>query len=190
MMVMYTEEELILKWREAHGLAPFEGALESDGEAQMEAMIREKLRNWYARLLLEAPVERLPQQEMSSAVREGKKTANGMMFKLPSRGVRVVSVKLPEWEEPVSVFHKVGSYAHRRQRDLWLRSGEKDPVAVIDGSMMYIYGTEPITASLSEGDAKEKVGANFGARLEHLIMVAAPEDGTYEFDEADMDFSK
>ena len=170
MNVVYTEDELIAYYRQINGLAH---TYNEESDTSLEALLRQRLRTWYATLLLTGPVERLPARDVHRQIEYAKLISNGMMLRLPSEGGRPVSVKLPEWEVPVTRFHAIGSAAHLRQRDYWLQSTPDDPVAVLDGDTLYIYGIA------------DRVQINTNTQIDHLIMTAKPEDGTYQFDESD-----
>lgn len=179
-MVRYTEEALMQAWRESHGLGLSGHEEWSAGEDHLEALLRGRLRSWYAGLLRTAPAERLPRRDLKDSVREIWITGLGaLMLRLPEAGSRLLEVKLPEWDEPVRVFHRPGSPAARRQLDSWRRSTPADPVVILSGETVIIYGLR----SMPEG--RERVAPDPGARLERLVMTAWPADGSYEFDMED-----
>ncbi|MCM1320096.1 MAG: hypothetical protein NC217_06900 [Muribaculaceae bacterium] len=170
MLTSYTESSLIAHYRQIHGIS---ATYNDESDNNFNALLRQRLRSWYANLLLTAPAERLPTRDLRTRIERARLIPNGMMITLPQEGARLVSVKAPEWAAPITTFHSIGSPAHLRQRNYWLQSTPDDPVGVLDGDILYIYGIATHTS------------ANPLTNLEYLIMTAAPEDGTYQFDDAD-----
>ncbi|MCM1225400.1 MAG: hypothetical protein NC548_64235, partial [Lachnospiraceae bacterium] len=80
------------------------------------------------------------------------------------------------WGVPVRQFFPLGSPAHHRQSDSWLRSTPDNPTVILDKDTIFIYGL---------ATALQKVAANPAARLERLLMTAWPSDGSYSFDHQD-----
>lgn len=170
MLDTYTETELISHYRQINGLAL---TYNEASDKSLDTLLRQRLRTWYSHLLMTAPSERLPKRDVRGLITSARLITNGMMLTLPEEGVRPVSVKMPEWDTPVTRFYEPGSPAHLRQRDYWLQSTPYDPVAVLDGDTLYIYGIA------------DRNHINVSTQMEHLIMTARPIDGTYQFDAAD-----
>ena len=178
MMRHYTERELIERIRRARGLAVLGHESWCASDEHIDARIAEELRVWYARLLRTAPAERLPVRDLKEQVQECRYTAaGGLALRLPREGRRLVEVRLPEWRDPVRVFHAPGSGAERRQRDSLRRSTVADPVAVLDGDVLTLYA---LAASV-----RNAVSPDPGARLERLLMTAPPAEGGYTFEDED-----
>lgn len=180
-MVRYSEQELATAWREEHGIAQMPGSTGGVGETQMEALIRRRLRCWYAKLLYTVPYERAPIRDLKESVKEGWYTSQGaLMLRLPAEGCRLVEVMLPEWDKPVRVFHEPGSPAALRQLDRWRRSDERDPVVIMHRDTLMIYGLRAEDAVAAS--EQMRVAPAIGNRLSRLLMTAWPENGDYEFD--------
>lgn len=183
-MLTYTEDALIEALRQANGLAAFGHEDWYAGEQHIDERLRLRLRSWYRALLRTAPPERLPRRDLKDSVSEARLTPGGTLsLRLPAEGARLVEVRLPEWELPLTRFYAPGSPAERRQSDPLRRSTPADPVAIVSGDLLTIYGLRDLS-SLSSPDNRA-AQASPAARLESLIMTAPPADGSYTFDPQD-----
>ena len=185
-----TEKELIAEYRKRNGLETGLNGVSVNGvsEEYLEALLTQRLRSWYSELLATGDPAHLPVLDLKEKVQEAR-FANGVLtLRLPREGYRLLSVKVPEWPMAVTRFAASGSYMEQLQSDQWLRATPQTPLVVHDGPWLRLYGVPAATLSTSGGTAtgqQQAPGLNAALRLEHLMMTAWPEDGSYEFDPAD-----
>lgn len=186
----YTEDELILAWRQTHGLAPQPETINSEFDNHLNAQIRTMIRSWYSSLLRSAPVERLPQLDLTNQIQDIVSIEpNAVIIPLPRQGYQPVSIKMMGWSEPVTQFNAPGSPVHLRQSDVWRRSSVHDPAVIQNHSFLIVYGLKdfslPTPAEMKTAGTADRAAPNPASRVESLIMTAWPADGSYQFDADD-----
>lgn len=174
---MYTEDELLQEWKSRLGLLEQDcGCTVSchDGKA-LDAVLKSRLRSWYARQLRHAPGEWLPCQELSDEVEWARTDEQGeLRLLLPERGGRPLSLKLRGWRRAIYRFCDPGSVEEALSRFPGLRPTVDEPLAILDGRVL-----RAMPAPERMGDTADDV--------EELLMTASPGEGLYELSEALLD---
>lgn len=162
-----SEGEMLALWKRVHRLEDLrrECVIERVDGINLDAYLTERMRQWYSQLLLTAPVEWLPVEDLREEVTLSVESAGGyVVAKLPSRCVRVLEVRLSGWRTGVCRMSPPESEAALRQRTPWLRAGVADPVVVDHGDHLLLYG-------IGEGEPS----------LASARCVAVPAGGRYRF---------
>ena len=168
MMMNLSELEMLNLWKLHHGYSTprRDCSLERDDDAEIDSLLLDEMRAWYANLLLTASPDLLPVEDVSNDCTVTK-MADGMVeMKLPSRCVRVLAVRLSAWKRDATAIHAAGSEADFRQSVEWLRGTVQHPVAIADGGNVLRLYTVPTGAT---------------AAAEKVLCVVRPADGSYQF---------
>lgn len=142
----------------------------------LDALITDRIRSWYATLLLTEDPALLPVRDLAAQVDTARRiSSNCIEIELPEKGVRPLSVKLTDWPLPLSRFHTPDSPEALRQRSPRLQATPRHPLAVSTGHHLLLYGLESAKAFTS--DSSPSMAPDFALRqLEQLRMVAFPEE--------------
>lgn len=168
MLSTYTLKEMKELWRHRLGLLVDDcgcAVTRHDGTS-LDALITDRIRCWYAGLLITQSPELLPVREMSPEVISGRYLGdNCIEVQYPEKGVRPVSVLLDDWEQPLSRFHSPQSPEAMRQSSRRLAATPGHPLAVDEARILRLYGIR--TSGILNRTAL--------SRLMSLRMVAWPE---------------
>ena len=105
-----------------------------------DSIIEELLDESAMEVLLKAPFYRLPVADGKSAANATKDSSDNKIGKLnlPEKFVRLVSLKMQSWLQPVTAFALPGDAVATKQSNKYIRGGVAKPVAVL-----YKGGTQP-----------------------------------------------
>ena len=184
----YQEDELVRLLLLTNGLGELPQTVATEGSDRLNTDAKMRLRKWYASLLATAPADEVNTEDLKSEIREAWYTSSGAMcVRLPERGVRLVEVRLPEWDRGVRAFARPGDAAALNQLNAELRATPARPVVILGEEVITIYGLNDLSAAAevtagSRITQAPSVGADPGARFKSLRMTAQPADGSYVFD--------
>lgn len=185
MLTTYSLKEMTEIWRRRLGLLTDDcgcAVTRHDGTS-LNALIADRIRAWYASLLLTAESSLLPVSDLSEEVTAARRvSANCIEIDIPDRGVRPILVQLSDWEEPVGIFLSPDSPESLRQRCSRLAASPRHPLAVVAGRTMRLYGLRTSTAKDSGAVNAPDMLLH---RIEKLLMVVAPkEKDTFSLDQS------
>lgn len=167
-LLSFSQSEMLEEWKMRKGL--FSGlrdcTAERDDGVDVDGLLLREIDSWYARLLAEAPIDCLPVEDVAleCTVEIGADLRVDVV--LPSRCVRLVSMKMKSWQEAVAQFEKEGGMLALRQANAWLRGGVCNPVCIAGIGRIRAYSAAAATDE-----------------LERLETVCFPENGNYVFTE-------
>lgn len=133
----------------------------TDG-ADVERVMLDRMRAWYADMLATQPADKLPLSDMAAEIEVSIDESGAGTAMLPARCLRVVLVMAHGWERPAVIVTDPESDLAAEQACEFTRGGTVSPVAVIDHGVMKLY-TPP--------------GGN--AKLSRVLCVMRPPEGTY-----------
>lgn len=180
----YTLTEMEGIWRRRLGLLDDDcGCVVTrhDGTS-LNALIADRIRSWYAELMHKAEIQLLPIRDVTDEIQTIHLiSGNCIEIELPVKGLRVISVKLDDWAEPLDVISSNDSDAAALQHNRFLRATPRRPVAIVSGHTLRLYG-------LSNESKENVTESNLRSRLTRLTMVAYPETSdTYILDTSLLD---
>lgn len=146
MKLKLTEEELLGRWRVLRAIDPLRSDVEieltgpDDGTVAADALYRSEMREWYLRLLDEADLSHLHQEDIADKVSLRLNGDGTGTITLPEGCRRVAGVKLTNWSEEVELTAPDSETA-RRQQSAYTRAGKRHPVVIWKGNRLHLYGT-------------------------------------------------
>jgi len=184
----------------------------SDG-IDLDAYLKDRIDGWYANLLLTAPVEWLPVEDIKDDVSLSLLSGRIVVAKLPAQAVRPVEWRLDGWAVAVTQFDAPDSPADLRQRSTWTRARVNRPVIIDHGDRLLLYcappetissetaseavdGTTVITSSKAAvtdtattdtSSVDTEASSLYGVTLLMARCVVRPTDGHYRFHTAALD---
>lgn len=140
-----SESEMLALCKQVMKLEPArrDCTVEREDGIDIDAWIMTRARAWYANLLLEAPVSRLPVEDIKNKMVAVNCCEGVVEVIYPSQLVRPVEWKLEGWSHSVSQFAQPGDSIDMQQHNLWTRGGKFNPVAVDHGDRMMLYSIDP-----------------------------------------------
>ncbi len=167
-MRSFTEEELLTEWRRRLGLLSQDcGCLVNRHDAtDLDALLRGRLRSWYASLLGRAPSALLPQRDIAGEAVQMENGDGWQRIELPASCGRLVSLRLEGWQRSVCRTEAPGSAAEEIARFPGLEPTADQPLALAEGRLIW---------------------ARPAGRVRELVMVMPPVDGSYMLDESLLD---
>lgn len=134
----------------------------------LDRLLRHRIEGWYARQLLDLPIEELPLTEIADRLTPARRPDGSAEVSLPEGTVRVAGVMMEGWHRPATVTSDPTSPLAQEQRNPYSRGGVAEPVAVVyrDGRM-----------SLHTPPPGEM-------RLTSVTAVVRPEDGSFPLTDA------
>lgn len=147
-----TEEEMLALCKRVMHLEPArrDCAIEREDGVDVDQWIKMRARSWYARLLMEAPLEWLPVEDLKDEI-PVTDCGNGVVMAITAgRCIRPVEWQLEGWHHSVSQFALPGDSVAMLQRNPWTRGGACQPVTVDHGNWLMLYSlprdTSPVLA--------------------------------------------
>lgn len=170
MMISLDEEDMLELWKTRLRLLPArrDCVIERDDGIDIDQVLLQDIKEWYAWLLWHGNVAWLPVEDVSNDVMAQIDDEGVVTVPLPSQCVRPVEWKLGGWKCGVTRFYQPGSYEAMCQRNIYLRGDIYAPVAVLHDNRLVLY-------SLSPGDVPSVSVAR---------CVVRPADGSYRFSQA------
>lgn len=177
MLKTYSLDEMLEIWKQNLGILEDDcGCIVTrhDGDSLHKLLIR-NIRSWYATLLRTKNPALLPIEDLHSEADVSIESDNCLAITPPRRGVRLLSVKLTDWDIHLGTVAAADSDVARLQASHHFAATPRRPVAIFLGSRYLLYGLKTDITYIK----------NPALLLESLIMVAAPSDSdTFTLDES------
>lgn len=163
--VNFSENEMLAMWKRLMHIDVVrrECVVERDDGIDLDDMLRTRLRQWYAHLLLTAPIHWVPVEDLRAEVSLAADADGVVTAQLPQRCVRPVEWQMGGWQHSVTMFNDPASPQARAQQSHWLRGGNAQPVIVQYDNRLLLYGIVPGASPV----------------LLQARCVAIPDDGRY-----------
>lgn len=171
-------------WKRRMGLATDPDVEGTGIDNSLDAKLRDDIRAWYADLLLTAPANLLPAEDLRDEASAKGAGDNCMEITFPERGVRFISLKLADWPARVDFTYSPESLRARMQHNPFTRATPDRPVVVSHRRRLMAYGLKSGLPLPEEGNEAKAPPFRPLPEIEILEMVAAPADGSYCLDEA------
>lgn len=139
--------------------------VERDDGIDLDAWLALRLEQWYAQLLMTAPVEWLPVEDVAAEVTLTADERGMVTATVPARCVRPVEWRLQGWYCSVTTFLRPGDALVGLQLNPWTRGGACRPAAIDHGDHLVLCGA--VDGSVP--------------RLSVARCVVRPADGHYRF---------
>lgn len=152
-MINLSESEMLKTWKRIMHIDTVrrECTIERDDGIDIDDLLINRLRQWYAHLLLTAPIELLPIEDLRAEVAVTADEQGVVTATLPERCVRPVEWQLAGWSHAVTHFAEPGSAIDVAQRSRWTRFGSQRPVAVKHDNHLLLYSIMPgITPTITQ----------------------------------------
>lgn len=201
MIKRYEERELIELWKVKRGLLPSPSTGELEQYTPLDARIAIEIREWYNNLLLTADSRYLPVEDVASESESEYVSDSGMDVTVPSRAVRFVELKMPEWRVGRRLLNSPADDLSLLQGFALAAGSVEQPVIVDMWPTLHVHGVKArkteisgeITDKPAESDESavpvtysvgdETIPAYAPPVIERLLCVVRPETGIYLFDE-------
>lgn len=172
MKKVFTSDEMLRYWKRRLGLPLEEPGCDVMG---LDDKLRDDIRIWYADLLLKAPPEYLPVENVAAECSTCYISDNAAAIYPPVRAVRLVSLKMKEWSldeiETFSPYSETG----RLQGNRLTRATVDEPVVLSRPGRLEAHGINvPDDAEIIPSGHGPQ--GNRGPRPEYLEMVVMPHD--------------
>lgn len=167
MIKTFSKEDMLAIWKRRYGLSASPGLSGLNDLNALDRLLLQEIDLWYDKLLLTAPPELLPREDIADEATPLWLTSNCAEIEFPPRGVRLLRLKMEGWERDVSRFVEPGSVEASMQNLMWARATPERPVAVLFGERVEVHGFE--------NPGRTPV-------VLRLEMVVRPTDGSYILD--------
>lgn len=165
-----SSEEMLSLWKLAtmHEPARLDCVIERTDGIDLDLLLRHRIEGWYARQLLDLPIEELPLTEIAHRLTPVRRADGSAEVSLPEGTMRVAGVMMEGWHRAATVTANPESALAQEQRNPYSRGGAAEPVAIVyrDGRM-----------SLHTPPPGEM-------RLTSVTAVVRPEDGSFQLTDA------
>ena len=140
-MMDLSADEMLELYKTMTHLAPVrrECTIERDDGIDLDAWLTLRLQQWYAQLLLTAPVEWLPVEDVKSDVLLQADACGVVTAQLPPQCVRPVEWRLAGWCNSVTHFLGPQDPLVRLQLNPWTRGNACHPAAIDHGDHLVLY---------------------------------------------------
>ena len=113
--------------------------VERDDGIDLDDWLTLRLQQWYAHLLMSAPVEWLPVADVTAGVTLQQLDNGVVIAMLPQNCVRPVEWRLDAWHCSVTDFLKPADPIIALQNNPWTRGGVNNPAAIDHGDHLVLY---------------------------------------------------
>lgn len=150
-MLNLTREEMLNYYKTLTHTTPVlrDCTLERADGIDLDAYMLQRLDQWYATVLAQAPAEFLPIDDVKDEVRLTLLPSGVVSANVPARCVRPVEWMLSDWRHSVTLMALPGSPQALAQRSPWTQAGPNDPVIVDHGNHLLLCSTGSATPTLS-----------------------------------------
>lgn len=179
MLKTFTQSEMLTYWKRRLGLKASPVLAGENDLTEVDRKLLDDIDIWYDDVLLSAPVEKLPVRNVAPDVIAYYVDDNSAEIALPDECLRLVSVKMRDWEGDETEAYSVYSDIARLQRNRLTRATIDEPVVVRRPGRLVVHG---LNAPVAAYAAADKPSVKHEAALERLEMVVRPPEGTYILD--------
>lgn len=130
-MLSLTSEEMLARWRSAHGLLSTVAGLAEEFSPELNDLHTAAIEEWYARLLAEGPEELNDPIDYSGTVTMPPAARGTVTFGLPPEAVRLLRVRLRGWRCDARIIPDPDGTLTCRQADPYTRASPDAPVALL-----------------------------------------------------------
>ncbi len=130
-MLRLTPEEMLARWRSAHGLLSTVTGLTEEMSPELDDLHMAAIEAWYARLLSEGPEELNDPIDYSGLMTMPRGERGTVTFGLPSEAVRLLRVRLRGWLCDARIIPDPDGRVALRQADPYTRATTDAPVALL-----------------------------------------------------------
>ena len=144
-MINLSENEMLTMWKRVMHIDVLrrECSVERDDGIDLDDLLLTRLRQWYAHLLLTAPLDWVPVEDLRAEVSVTADDMGVVTALLPARCVRLVEWEMAGWSHAVTSFVEPDSLQALAQHSLWTRGGVRRPVAVRHDDRLMLYSIAP-----------------------------------------------
>lgn len=144
-LMRMSETEMVALWRQIMNLdvPRRDCVVEREDGIDVDGLLRSHIRLWYEHLLLTAPNNLVPVEDVGSETTAQADACGVVTLTLPARCVRLLEVEMQGWRGALSRFAEPDSVEAQMQRSPWLRGGNEHPVAVKHPDRVVLYGITP-----------------------------------------------
>lgn len=128
--------EMLSLWKLLGGYEPLNDdcSVECADGIDLDSMLIQRIRAWYAEQLLTAPVDALPIFDIADDVWIEKTPHGSIEVELNEGTVRVISVRMAGWQRPAIIVSDPQSPEATAQRNPFTRATSSAPVAIVNDS--------------------------------------------------------
>ncbi len=134
-----TADEMLERWKLAGLYEPLltDASISCSDGMDLDRLLQLKIDSWYARQLMDAPLESLPLTEIADQLTLAMLPDGAARVSLPEGTLRVASAMMEGWMRPAAIIADPESPQALAQANPFCRGGAARPIAVInrDGSM-------------------------------------------------------
>ena len=179
MLKTFTRSEMLTYWKRRLGLKASPVVAGETDLTEVDRKLLDDIDIWYDDVLLSAPVDKLPVRNVAADVIAYYVDDNSAEIAIPDECIRLVSIKMNDWDGDEPETYSVYSDIARLQRNRLTRATTDEPVVMRRPGRLVVCGLNPPVATLAGSD---KPAVKHEASLERLEMVVRPPEGTYVLD--------
>lgn len=174
---------MLTYWKRRLRLKASAAVVGEEDMTELDLKLLADIDSWYDDLLANAPVERLPVEDMKDEVSCRYISDNAAQIDLPERGVRLVSVRMHEWSCDEVECYSAYSAVARLQRNRLTRATVDEPVVLRRPGRIEVHGLEPPSSAAAYAETGAGMPPSTAVpKIDSLEMVARPPKGTYILD--------
>lgn len=180
MLKRYSEQEMLDYWKGRLGISVSPAVAGYRDRTALDRKILDEVDLWYEEMLQSAPFDKVPVSDMAEAVSCRRLTDNSVEIALPEEAVRMVALRLQDWDADEVECYSQYSDTARLQRNRLTRATVDDPAVISRPGVLEVHGLDP--------EEEEEEGTAGDTALWHrpyvkkLQMVTRPAKGTYVLD--------
>lgn len=184
MLKTYTQAQMLTYWKRHLGMKASSVLTDDHDLTELDLKLLSDIDAWYDDLLAEAPAEKLPVADLSASAAARYISDNAAEIILPEPGMRLVSVKMSDWQAAEVDTYSAYSDMARLQRNRLTRATTDDPVVIRRPGRIEVHGLNtPDMPQVSDKDVTMQSPApTIRPQVETLEMVIHPPQGTYVLD--------
>lgn len=147
-MMDLTEQEMLALYKTMTHLTTVrrDCTVERDDGIDLDEWLTQRLRQWYAHLLLTVPTEWLPVEDVKADVTVTADARGVVTATVAPQCVRPVEWRLAGWHSSVTTFLSPQDPMVRLQLNPWTRGSACRPAATDHGDHLLLYSVEPGSA--------------------------------------------
>lgn len=187
MLKTYSQSEMLTYWKRRLGLSVSSPLSTGEDLTQLDLKLLDDINAWYDDILAEAPPEKLPVEDVGPVTAARYISDNAAELTPPSRGIRLVALRMADWSSDEVESYSVYSDMARLQRNRLTRATADDPVVLHRPGHFEAHGlpsapaiVKPVTPPAGGSDGVQPVPSI--PEITHLMMVVRPPEGYYTLD--------